>query len=107
MMTNVTFSIPEGTVRRLRRCAAESGKKKGVLSEMVDEALTSYLDSLEGAKTETFSAVERGETVATARSLRELAEALRARGTDPRKVRIVSSEPVPPVAHFGLRLKPA
>ncbi|MDG6985117.1 MAG: hypothetical protein JRM73_00015 [Nitrososphaerota archaeon] len=107
-MTNVTFSLPERTVKRLRRQAAESGGRKGAISEIVDSALTAYLDSAEEARRgETFAAKRGEEVVAEAGTLKDLADALKRKGIDWRSVRIVSSEPLEPVVHFGLRLKPA
>ncbi|MDE1854274.1 MAG: hypothetical protein KGI38_11095 [Thaumarchaeota archaeon] len=104
-MTNITFSLPAKTIRRLRRRAADTGRKKGVISELVDEAIASYLDALESsAEGQTFTALKGERPVAEGKSLQELASALRARGVDPRSVRIVSSEPLEPVGHMGLRV---
>jgi plasmid stability protein len=106
MMTNVTFSLPEETVERLRRRAAASGKGKGAISELVREALTRYLDSLEASvKGQTFTAFKGDEIVAKADSLKKLAGALEGRGVDPRSVRIISSEPLSPVGRMGLRAR--
>ncbi|MDG6976132.1 MAG: hypothetical protein JRN27_08590 [Nitrososphaerota archaeon] len=105
-MTNVTFALPDRTVRRLQKRAAELGRRKGVISEMVDAALTSYLDQAESAaRNETFSAVNEGRAVASAGSLAELARKLRAMNVDARSVLIVSSEPVEPVVHLGMGSK--
>ena len=105
-MTNVTFSLPERTVKRLRRHAADLGGRKGTISGAVDEAISRYLDSMEPrAGQPTFTAF-RGETcVATAKTLEKLAAALKAEGVDPRSVRIVSSEPLEPVGRVGLRVR--
>lgn len=106
MMTNITFSLPERTVRRLRKRAEQLGGRKGVISEMVDDALTAYLDSAEdSAKGVVYTATKDGKAVAVAGSLRELADALRAKGVDPRSVAILSNEPVEPVVHLGLRFR--
>lgn len=107
MLTNVTFSLPDRTVKRLRSRAAKSGKRKGAISEMVDTAITSYLDRTESAQHETFTARRGAEAVATAGSLEELAAALRAKKVDWRSVEIVSSEPIEPVVHLGLRTRSA
>ncbi|MDG7007265.1 MAG: hypothetical protein JRN06_03340 [Nitrososphaerota archaeon] len=107
-MTNVTFSLPEGTIRRLRKRADESGGKKGAISEMVDEALTYYLDNAEASsRGETFTATKGGVVVAQAGSLRELAALLKANQVDFRSVVILSGSPLEPVGHLGLRVRPA
>jgi hypothetical protein len=105
MMTNVTFSLPERTIGRLRKRAAATGKKKGVISELVDAAITSYLDNLESPTgSQTFTALKGERPVAEAASLQELASALRSKGVDPRTVRIVSSELLESTGHMGLRV---
>jgi Arc/MetJ-type ribon-helix-helix transcriptional regulator len=108
MLTNITFSLPEKTVKRLRKRVKESGGKKGSISEVVDEALSTYLDALEeSARGETFMAVRGEEVVAQARSLKELAAALLEKKVDWRAVLITSSRPLEPVGHLGLRMRPA
>ncbi|MDG6910200.1 MAG: hypothetical protein JRN08_07500 [Nitrososphaerota archaeon] len=107
-MTNVTFALPERTVRRLRRRVAERGGRKGAISELVDQALTVYLDGLDDlSRGEVFYA-KRGETlVAEAASLEELVEALKARKVDWRTVLITSSAPLGPAGRLGFRVRPA
>jgi len=106
MLTNVTFSLPEGTVKRLRKRAKDSGRKKGAISEMVDEAIARYLDTVETPPPNLVFTALRGRTpVARAESLERLAALLKSKGTDPRSVRIISSEPLEPVGRFGLRIR--
>lgn len=107
MMTNVTFLLPEETVRRLRRRAADRGRKKGVMSDMVDAAITAYLDRTETARRVTLTAKKGDEVVAVAGTLEELSKVLKAKRVDWRSVMILSSEPVDPVVHLGLRTRPA
>jgi hypothetical protein len=108
MLTNVTFSLPERTVRRLRKRAAESGRRRGAISSLVDEAINGHLDSLEAtARRPSFTATEGDRVVARAETLDALAAALRSKKVDPRSVRIVSSEPLEPVGRMGLRVRPS
>jgi hypothetical protein len=108
MMTNITFSLPERTVKRLRKKASESGGRKGSISGIVDEALSTYLDALEeSARVETFTATRGEEVVAQAGSLKELAAALREKKVDWRSVLITSSLPLEPSGHLGIRVRPA
>lgn len=108
MMTNVTFSLPERTIRRLRKRAEESGGRKGAISQVVDEALTNYLDAMDSRRRkETFVAKRGDEVVAEADSLERLAEILRAKKIDWRKLLITTSAPPEPVVHLGFRVRPA
>jgi len=95
-MLNVTFSLPEETVSRLREAARRTGgSKKGAISEFVDAAVKEHLQEVESrAAHEEFRAVRGHQTVATAGSLRELARTLEERRIDPRRVLIVSSIPL-------------
>ena len=107
VMTNVTFALPDRTVRRLRKRVDRLGGRKGLISEIVDDALTAYLDSAEEPKGVAYTATRDGETVAAAGSLKELAGALKDKGVDPRTVTVLSSEPVEPVVHLGMRVRRA
>jgi len=108
MMTNITFSLPEKTVKRLRRRAAEGGGRKGTISEMVDAALTTYLDAADSsAMGEVFTAKKGDEIVAQAKSLKALSDELGAKGIDWRRVIILSNRPLEPAGHLGLRVRPA
>jgi Arc/MetJ-type ribon-helix-helix transcriptional regulator len=102
-MVNVTFSLPEETVERLRRIAKSRGKR-GSISELVNASLTEHLSELEADTDEHwFFALRGSREVARAASLKELAAKLEAGGTDPRSVEIRSSIPTKPVARMGLR----
>lgn len=106
MLANVTFSLPDETVKRLRKRAADSGRKKGVVSQIVNEALTRYLDALDApGESPLFTAFKGGSSIAEAKSLEGLAKALKSKGVDPRSVRVLSSEPLEPVGHLGLRVR--
>lgn len=106
MMTNVTFSLPDKTVRRLRKRVADSGGRKGAISQIVDDALTSYLDAFDRHRVkENFVAKKGDEVVAEADSLEGLAELLRSKGIDWRRVLITSNPPPPTVVHLGFRVR--
>ena len=108
MMTNVTFSLPEKTVKRLKKKASEGGRRKGAISELVDDALTTYLDAQEASsKGELFTARKDDGVVAEATSLRALAAALKERKVDWRSVVISSSVPLDQEGHLGLRVRSA
>ena len=105
VLVNVTFSLPEETVRRLRDAARRTGKaRKGSISELVDAAVNEHLRDLESKiEHEEFRAVRGDQTVARAGSLRELTAALERRKIDPRGVLIVSSRPLEPSVRTGPR----
>lgn len=105
MLVNVTFSLPEDTVRRLRKAAQAQGKgRKGAISEMVGAAIEEHLAMVEARVTgEQFRAVKEGRELARAPSLRKLAAELRALGVDPRDVIVLGTTPLEPVVRTGLR----
>jgi Arc/MetJ-type ribon-helix-helix transcriptional regulator len=108
MLTNVTFALPDKTVRRLRKRVDQLGGRKGLVSEVVDDALTAFLDSAEeSARGVVYTASKDGSVIATAGSLKDMAEALREKEVDPRSVTILSSEPIEPVVRLGLRFRRA
>ena len=104
-MVNVTFSLPDETVKKLRAAARRAGgARKGAISELVDIAVREHLKEVESRiKHEEFRAMRGNEVVAEAVSLKELALALERRGVDPREVLIVSSSPLEPSVRTGLR----
>jgi len=106
MMVNVTFSLDEGTVRRLRRAAKTvGGGRKGAISEIVESALSERLREIESRENqEEFVATLNHKEVAKALSLRELATQLQALGLDPRETTITSTAPLEPVGRVGLRV---
>ena len=104
-MVNVTFSLPDETVKKLREAARRAGgARKGAISELVNVAIREHLQDIESRiKHEEFRAMRGNEVVAEAVSLRELASALERRGIDPREVLILSSSPLEPSVRTGLR----
>jgi Arc/MetJ-type ribon-helix-helix transcriptional regulator len=102
-MVNVTFSLPEETVDRLRRIARQRGKR-GSISEVVNAALSEHLSGLEAPRQgDEFFALRGSREVARAGSLKELASKLKTRGIDARTVEIRSSMPMKPLVRTGLR----
>jgi len=104
-VVNVTISLPEETVKKLRNAVRELyGGRRGALSGLVAEAIEDRIDALKAARpSPRFVALKDGLNVAEGRSLDELASKLRALNVDPRAVRIVSSQPPGQVARAGLR----
>ena len=104
-MVNVTFSLPEDTVKRLRRAAVVNGRRrKGAISELVDAAIQEHLALVEARTSEEgFRALKGGAVVARAPTLRRLAAELEGLDLDPRDVIIESSAPPPRTVRTGLR----
>lgn len=104
MLVNVTFSLPEDTVKRLRKAAAIIGKgRKGAISELVDAAINEHLSDIEPGPAQEFRATKDGRVIASASTLRELANELKRRKLDPRDFVIESSVPLEPLVRTGLR----
>ncbi len=103
MLVNVTFSLPEETIERLRKFARLRGKR-GSISEIANAAISDHLEELEARtfKVE-FRASREDKEVARAESLKVLASKLRSLDIDPRDVEIHSSIPLKPVVRSGLR----
>ncbi|MBS7287539.1 MAG: hypothetical protein KIH01_02010 [Candidatus Freyarchaeota archaeon] len=99
-MGTLTISLSDDVEEKLRRLVGERGSGKGAMSRIIEDALKAYFSMLE-RKEKSFRAYVGEELVAEARDLEELAVALGERNIDPRGVRIVSSEPVKPVARMG------
>jgi Arc/MetJ-type ribon-helix-helix transcriptional regulator len=104
-MVNITISLPEETVRRMKRVVKERyGGRRGALSGLVREAVEERIDWLEAPRPKIhFKASKDGRTVAEADGIGELASKLRALDIDPRTVLISSSSPLRQVARAGLR----
>jgi len=104
-LVNVTFSLPDDTVKRLREAARHGGRRrKGAISEIVDAAVRQHLLDVESkGKEEEFRALRGDKVVARAGSLRELASMLERRKINPREVLVVSSSPLEPSVRTGLR----
>jgi hypothetical protein len=106
-MPNVTIVLSDATARQLRKLVSERyGSRKGALSGLVEQAVRDLLDRLEAPRPAvTFRALRNGQTVAQGASLEVLAESLRKAGLDPRRVQIVSTQALSPVASAGLRAR--
>lgn len=104
-MVNITISVSEETVRRLRKVVKEVyGSKKGVLSSLVEGAINEALDrEVNAGVAQGFRAIRSGRIVAEADDLGELADRLRKEGIDPRGLRIESTTPINPVVRTGPR----
>jgi hypothetical protein len=104
-LVNVTFSLPDATVKKLREAARHAGgRRKGAISEIVDAAVNEHLKLVDSrVKQEEFRALRGDKVLARAGSLRELASTLESRKIDPREVLIVSSSPLEPSVRTGLR----
>ena len=102
-MGTLTISISDEVEEKLRSFVNEKyGSSKGAMSKVIEEALKTYFSILERKK-KSFRAYKGEELVAEAQDLEELAKILREKNVDPRSVKIVSSEPVKPVARMGWR----
>ena len=106
-VVNLTISLSEETVRRLRRTVRDRyGSRRGAISGLMEEALVDALDRLETpSEAERFRAVRGSEVLAEARDLDELADKLRRMKIDARSVRILSSRYLSPVARAGFRAR--
>jgi len=104
-VVNLTVSLSEETVRRLRRTVKERyASQRGALSGIVEKAVLETLDRYETTKPrERFRALKGNKVLAEADNLDELALKLRKLDIDARSVRIVSSKYLPPVARAGFR----
>lgn len=103
----MTVSIDDDLAERLRRAAEALYGSRRRVSRVVEDALRSYLASLEIEENVRYLAVKGGETLAEAKTLSELAAKLRELGVDTRGVRIVRSGSPKSPARGGYRLKPA
>ena len=104
MLVNVTFSLPEDTVKRLRKAAAVAGRgRKGAISELVDAAINEHLSDIQTAPPLRFCATKDGKVIVSAPTLMELANELKRRKLDPRDFIIESSAPLEPLVRTGLR----
>ena len=106
-MVNLTVSLPEDTIRRLRKAVKERYKsERGALSGIIDAALRDLLDRMDTTEPPTlFRAMQGDRVIAEAESLDALAGELRRQQVDPRSVRILSSRPLRPVARAGFRAR--
>lgn len=104
-MINVTVSMSEETVRRLRKVVKEVyGSRKGMLSSLVEGAINEALDREgNGGFARRYRAIRSGKLIAEAADLEELAAELKRRGMDPRGLRIESTDPLSPISRTGPR----
>ncbi len=102
-MGMLTISISDEVEEKLRSIVkGRYGSSKGAMSRVIEEALRVYFSMLEKRK-KVFRAYRGEELVAEAKDLEELAKILKEKNVDPRSVKIVSSEPIKPVARMGWR----
>ncbi|MDG6995211.1 MAG: hypothetical protein JRN52_04735 [Nitrososphaerota archaeon] len=104
-MVNLTISLSDETVRRLRKAVRDRyAGKKGALSGLIEESLLDKLDALDTPQpSQTFKAMKGGRLVAEAADLDTLARKLEQMNVDPRSVRIISSKKLAPIVRTGLR----
>jgi len=106
-VVNLTVSLSEETVRKLRRTIRDRyGSRRGALSGLVEEAVLEVLGRLETPNlNERFRALKGGEVLAEADNLDQLALKLRKLNVDARSVRILSSTYLAPVVRAGFRAR--
>ncbi len=106
-MVNLTISLSEETVKKLRRTIRERyGSRRGALSGLVEEAVLEALGRFEAPNPkEAFRAVKNDKVLAEAENLDALASKLRRLNVDTRSVRIVSSSYLSAVARAGFRAR--
>ena len=103
-MVNVTISMSDDTVKRLRRVVKDVyGSRKGALSSLVEGAVREALARQTAREKASFRAIRDGKVLATSDDLEDLASALRREGIDWRGVRIESSTPLNPTVRVGAR----
>jgi hypothetical protein len=105
----ITLKLNDALEKKLRaRASRLYGLARGSLSRAVEDALTMWLQSRASRPSEAvaakYEALRNGATVLEATSLRALAKGLKERGINPRDVEIRSSESIPTVEKFGLRV---
>ena len=101
-MVNLTISLSDETVRRLRKAVRDRyAGKKGSLSGLIEESLREKLDAFDIPQT--FKAMKGARLVAEAVDLDTLGRKLEEMNVDPRSVRIISSKKLAPIVRTGLR----
>ncbi len=108
-MVNLTFSMSEETVRKLRKAIRERyGSRRGALSGLVEEAVLQVLERFETTSpAERFRALKGDKVVAEGDGLEQLASRLKQLNVDARSVRIISSVHLAPIARAGFRARKA
>lgn len=104
-MVNLTISLSDETVRRLRKTVHDRyGGKKGALSGLIEESVRDRLEAFDTVKpSQTFKAMKDNRIVAQAENLDGLARRLAQNKIDPRSVIIISSRELSPVVRIGPR----
>jgi len=105
IVVNLTISLSEETVRRLRRTVHDRyGDKKGAISGLIEESLREKLASFDSPRlSQTFKAIKNDSTIAEAEDLDSLAKKLEQLKVDPRSIRIISSRKLAPIVRMGPR----
>ncbi len=106
-MVNLTISLSEETVKKLRRTIKERyASRRGALSGLVEEAVLEALGRFGAPSSkEMFRAVKKDKVLAEADGLDELASMLKRLNVDARSVRILSSSYLSPMARAGFRAR--
>jgi hypothetical protein len=104
-MVNITISLSEDTMTRLRKAVHEHyDNRKGAISGLVEESLREKLQDIDRPRTtQTFKALRNNRLVAEAEDLNSLAKKLEQLKVDPRSVRVLSSKKLSPVVRLGPR----
>lgn len=105
-MGTITVVLSDEVEEKLRGAVRELyGSSKGALSKLVEDALRSYLFSIESGQRRVFRAYKGETLVGEAESLDELAAILKDKNVDLRGLKIVSSEKVKGTARSGYRVR--
>jgi len=104
-MTNLTISLSDETIRRLRRAVRDRyGGRKGALSGLIEESIREKLEAFNAPpQSQVFRAMKGDRVIAEAETLDGLAVELEKVKVDPRSVRIISSKRLAPIVRTGLR----
>lgn len=103
MMGTITVVISDELEKEIRKIISREGRqRKGALSQLVETALRTYLETLKTRQT-TFKAIKDGKVVAQAENLEQLAAQLKKAAIDPRQVRIIATPQPKTRKRIGLR----
>lgn len=104
-MVNLTISLSDETIQKLRRAVRERyGDKKGALSGLIEDSVREKLDEFDVVSSaQSFKAMKGDRAIAEADSLSNLAAMLEKMSVNPRSVRIVSSKKLETVVRSGIR----
>lgn len=102
-MGTITVVISDELEKEVRKIISREGRqRKGALSQLVENALRTYLETLKTRQT-TFKAIKDGKVVAQAENLEQLAAKLKKSGINPRQVRIIATPQPKTRKKMGLR----